>query len=67
MKKGNILTKTLQKILDESKHKPNKVCVSKGSKFDNRSMKLWLEQNAIEGYSAHIEGKSVVAERFIKP
>ena len=29
-------------------------------------MKLWLEKNDIEMYSAHNEGKSVVAERFIR-
>ena len=29
-------------------------------------MKLWLEKNDIEIYSAHNEGKSVVAERFIR-
>ena len=29
-------------------------------------MKSWLEKNAIEMYSAHNEGKSVVAERFIR-
>ena len=32
----------------------------------NRSMKSWLEKNAIEMYSAHNEGKSIVAERFIR-
>ena len=29
-------------------------------------MKLWLEKNYIEMYSTHSEGKSVVAERFIR-
>ena len=29
-------------------------------------MKSWLEKNAIEMYSAHNEGKSIVAERFIR-
>ena len=29
-------------------------------------MKTWLEKNAIEIYSTHNKGKSVVAERFIK-
>ena len=33
-----------QKILTESKHKPNKTYVDKGSKFYNRSMKSWLEK-----------------------
>ena len=29
-------------------------------------MKSWLEKNAIEMYSTHNEGKSVVVERFIR-
>ena len=29
-------------------------------------MKPWLEKNGIETYSAHNEGKSVIAERFIR-
>ena len=29
-------------------------------------MKSWLEKNNIEMYSTHNEGKSVVAERFIR-
>ena len=29
-------------------------------------MKSWLEKNGIEINSAHNEGKSVVAERFIR-
>ena len=29
-------------------------------------MKLWLQNNDIEMYSTHNEGKAVVAERFIK-
>ena len=41
------------------------IWVDKGSKFYNRSMKLWLEKNDTEMYSTHNEGKSVVAERFI--
>ena len=28
-------------------------------------MKLWLQNNDIEMYSTHNEGKAVVAERFI--
>ena len=49
-KKGITITKVFQKILDESHRrvlkskgsKPNKIWVDKGSKFYNRSMKLWL-------------------------
>ena len=29
-------------------------------------MKSWLEKNDIEMYSTHNEGKSVIAERFIR-
>ena len=46
--------------------KPNKIWVDKGSEFYNRSMKSWPEKNDIQMYSPHNEGKSVVAERFIK-
>ena len=48
------------------KPKPNKIWVDKGSKFYHRSLKSWLEKIDIEMYSVHNEGKSVVAERFIK-
>ena len=40
--------------------------VDKGSEFYNRLMKYWLEDNDIETYSTHNEGKSVVVERFIR-
>ena len=32
----------------------------------NRSMNSWLEKNSTEMWSTHNEGKSVIAERFIK-
>ena len=50
----------------QKKKKTNKIWVDKGSEFYNRSMKSWLEKNNIEMYSTHNEGKSVVAERFIR-
>ena len=53
-------------FLDESVHKPKTIWVDKGSQFCNKSMKSWLEKNAIEMYSIHNEGKSAVAERFIR-
>ena len=55
-----------KKILDSSKRKPNKIWVDQGSQFYNNSFKKWLKDNNIEMYSAHNEGKSVVAERFIR-
>ena len=42
------------------------IWVDKRSEFDNRSMKLFLQNNDIEIYSTYKEGKSVVAERFIR-
>ena len=65
-KKGIMITNPFQKILDESNRKPNKICVDKGSEFYNRTMKSCLEKNDIEMYSMHNEGKSFIAERFIR-
>ena len=58
--------KDFQKILKEAHRKPNKIWIEKGSKFYNSSVKKWLKDNDIEIYSIHNEGKSVVAERFIR-
>ena len=44
----------------------NKIWEAKGSEFYIRSMKSWLEKNDTEMYSTHNEGKSVVADRFIR-
>ena len=65
-KKGIIITNALQKISRESNCKPNKIWVVKDREFYNRSIKSWLEKNAIEMYSTHNEGKSVIAERRIR-
>ena len=65
-KTGITITNAFEKILDESNCKPNKIRVVKGSKFYNRSMKLWLDEYSIKMYSANKEVKSVVAERFIR-
>ena len=65
-KKGISIVNTFQIILKESKRKPNKIWVDKGSEFYNNSFKKWLKDNDIEMYSTNNEGKSVVAERFIR-
>ena len=65
-KKGVSIVDAFQKILKESNRKPNKIWVDKGSEFYNNSFKKWLKDNDIEMYSIHNEGKSVVAERFIR-
>ena len=66
MKKDITIVNAFQKILNDSKRKPNKIWVDKGSECYNRSMKLWLEKNNLKMYSTYNEGKSVVAERFIR-
>ena len=53
-------------MLDKSERKPNKILVDRGSEFYNNSFKKWLKDNDIEMYSIHNEGKSVVADRFIR-
>ena len=52
--------------MNDSERKPNKKWVDKGSKFYNSSMKSWLQENDIEIFSTRLEGKSVVAVRFIR-
>ena len=52
--------------MKESDRKPNKIWVNKGSEFYHNSFKKWLKDNDIEMYSIYNEGKSVVAERFIR-
>ena len=64
-KKGITVTNAIQKMLEESNPKPNKIWVNKGSEFYNSSMKSWLQDNNIEMYSTQNEGNSVVAATFI--
>ena len=65
-KKGTSIVKAFQIILKQSNKKPNKIWVDEGSEFYNAFFKKWLQDNDIVMYSTHNEGKSVVAERFIK-
>ena len=64
--KGVTMVNAFQKTLNDSKRIPNKIWVDKGSEFYNSSFKKWLKDNDIEIYSTHSEGKSVVAERYIR-
>ena len=43
-KKEITITNAIQKILDKSNRKPNKILVDKGSEFYNRSVNSWLEK-----------------------
>ena len=65
-KKVYTVTNAFEKFLKQSNRKPSKIWVDNGSEFYNGSIKLWLEKNAIEMYLTHNEGKSVIAERFIR-
>ena len=65
-KKGISIVKAFQSILKQSNRKPNKIWVDKGSEFYNAYFKKWLRDNDIVMYSTHNDGKSVVAERFIR-
>ena len=64
-KKGASIDNTFQKITSEER-KPNKIWVDQGSEFYNNSFRDFLKINNIEIYSTYNEGKSVVAERFIR-
>ena len=63
-KKGTSIVNAFRKII--SKRKPNKIWVDKGSEFYNKSFKDFLKINNIDMYSTYNEGKSAVAERFIR-
>ena len=65
-KKGVSIVNAFHKILNDSARIPNKMWVDKGSEFYNNSFKKWLKDNHIEMYLIHNEGKSIVAERFIR-
>ena len=65
-KKGVTIVSAFKVILDNLKRKPKKLWVDQGSEFYNSSFKKWLKENHIEIYSTYNEGKSVVAERFIR-
>ena len=65
-KKGASVVKGFEKIVSESSRRPNKIWVDQESEFYNKTFKNWLKDEGIEMYSTYNEGKSVVAERFIR-
>ena len=62
----DIIINAFQSTLERSNSKPNKTWVDQGCKFCNRAFKKWLKENHREIYWKYNQGKSVVAERFIK-
>ena len=65
-KKGVTFVNAFQKLLDSSERKPNKIWVDQGSEYYNFQFENFLKGNNIEIYSTYNEGKSVIAERFIR-
>ena len=66
-KKGISIANAFDKIIKQSKRKPNKIWVDQGSEFyNNNNFKKWLSDNNIIMYSTYNEAKSVVVERFIR-
>ena len=65
-KKGISVTNGFNKVIKQSNRKPNKICVDQGGEFYNNIFKKCLSDNDIIMYSTDNEGKSVVAERFIR-
>ena len=64
-KKRISIVNAFNKII-KSNRKPNKIWVDQGSEFYNNVFKKWLSDNDTIMYSTYNEGKSVVAERFIR-
>ena len=65
-KKGISIVNAFNKIIKQSERKPKKIWVDQGGEFYNNIFKKWLSDNYIIMYSTYNEGKSVVAERFIR-
>ena len=65
-KKGISIINAFNKIIKQSNRKPNKIWVEQGGQFYNNVFEKWLSGNDIIMYSTYNEGKSVVAERFIR-
>ena len=65
-KKGITIVNAFHSILDKSKRKPNKIWVDQGSDFYNKVFMKFLKDSDISIYSTYNEGKSLVAERFIR-
>ena len=67
-KKGISILNAFDKRIKQSSRKPNKIWVDQGGgrEFYNNIFNKWLSDNDIIMYSTYNEGKSVVAERFIR-
>ena len=66
IKKSKTVLNIFIEIVDESNRKSNKLWVDQRREFYNNLMQEWLDNNDTLMYSTHNEGKSVIAERFMK-
>ena len=62
---GISIVTSFQKIISKGR-KLNKIWVDQGGEFYNSLFKRFLKISNIEIYSTYNEGKSAVAERFIR-
>ena len=65
-KKGISILNAFDKIIRQYNRKPNKIWVDQRGELYNNIFKKWLSDIDIIMYSTYNEGKSVVAERFIR-
>ena len=66
IKKSKTVLNTFIEIANESNRKPNKLWVDQGREIYNKLMQEQFGNNDILMYLKYNEGKSVIAERFIK-
>ena len=64
-KRGISIVDAFQKIISKGR-KPNKIWIDQSGEFYNNLFKRFLKINNMLMYSTYNEGKSVVAERFIR-
>ena len=65
-KNGKIVLNAFIEIVTEPNRKPNRLWVDQGREFYINLMQKWLKNNDILMYYTHNDGKSVIAEGFIK-
>ena len=65
-KKGGTLVNAFQKIISDSKRKPNKIWVGQGSEFSNNTFNSGLSNNNIEMYSTRNEGNMLLMKELLK-
>ena len=66
VKNGKRFLNAFIEIVNESNGKPIKLWVDQRREFYNKLMQEKLDNNDIIMYSTHNEGKSIIAERFMK-